>query len=53
VFPSDAQGLYDGAASADKELVILPGDHYFVEPVDARDVVADTLADWLASRTTR
>lgn len=53
VFPSDAQGLYDGAASMDKELVILPGDHYFVEPVDARDVVADTLAGWLASRTTR
>ncbi|WP_395111190.1 alpha/beta hydrolase [Actinomadura sp. SCN-SB] len=53
VFPSDAQGLYDGAVSTDKELVTLPGDHYFVEPADARDVVADTLADWLASRTSR
>lgn len=53
VFASDAQALLDGATSTDKELVTVPGDHYFVEPVDARDVVADTLADWLASRTTR
>jgi pimeloyl-ACP methyl ester carboxylesterase len=53
VFPSDARALHDGVASTDKQLVTLPGDHYFVTPIDARDVVADTVADWLASRTTR
>jgi hypothetical protein len=50
VFPSDARGLYDGAATTDKEFVTLPGDHYFVGPDGARDTVADTLADWLSGR---
>lgn len=57
VFPADAQGLYEGATTADKEFVTLPGDHYFMEPAQARDAVADTLADWLtgagATITTR
>jgi alpha-beta hydrolase superfamily lysophospholipase len=50
VFPSDAQGLYDGAATSDKEFVTLPGDHYFVGPEGARDTVANTLAAWLSAR---
>ncbi len=50
VFPADAKGLYDGAATADKAFVTLPGDHYFIEPAGARDTVADTIADWLKGR---
>jgi pimeloyl-ACP methyl ester carboxylesterase len=50
VFPADAQGLYDGAATKDKAFVTLPGDHYFADSEQHRDTVADTLADWLTGR---
>lgn len=46
VFPSDARRLHEGTSTRDKELVTIPGDHYFVEPADARDRVADLMADW-------
>lgn len=47
VFPSDAQAIYDGLASEDKELQFVSGDHYLQEPNDARDNVADLIDDWL------
>jgi hypothetical protein len=47
VFPSDAQAIYDGLASPDKELHFVTGDHYLEEPHDARDVVADLIGNWL------
>ena len=28
----------------------MPGDHYFRDPADARDKVADLLAGWVAER---
>jgi alpha-beta hydrolase superfamily lysophospholipase len=48
VFPSQAQELYDAIASTDKRLEQMPGDHYFQEPANARDDVADLIAAWVA-----
>jgi pimeloyl-ACP methyl ester carboxylesterase len=47
VFPSDAQAIFDGLAASDKQLVTLPGDHYFRAE---RDGLADLLASWVAQR---
>jgi hypothetical protein len=50
VYPSDAAGIHAAIAAADKSLVTMAGDHYFREPGDARDKVADLLAGWIADR---
>ncbi len=50
VFPSDTQAIYDALGAADKTMEMIPGDHYLVEPDDARDRVADLIAAWLQSR---
>ncbi len=50
VYPSDAAGLHAAIAAADKSVVKVAGDHYFREPGDARDKVADLLAGWVAER---
>jgi pimeloyl-ACP methyl ester carboxylesterase len=50
VFPSDARQIHDGLGSADKGLVELPGDHYFLGVDGARDALADTLAEWVTAR---
>ncbi len=50
VFPSDAQAIYDSLASRDKELHMVTGDHYLEEPDNARDDVADLIAEWLQKR---
>ena len=47
VFPSDAAGILDALGSQDKQLVELPGDHYFRAPAGARESVADLLAEWV------
>jgi pimeloyl-ACP methyl ester carboxylesterase len=47
VFPSDAAAIYEALGSADKEQVLVAGDHYLVEPADARPEVADRIAAWL------
>ncbi len=51
VYPSDAQTIFDALASSDKKLVMVPGDHYLLQPDGARDAVADIIADWLRERT--
>jgi hypothetical protein len=51
VFPSDAAGIYDALASADKERTDLPGDHYFRSPGGARAQVADLLEGWVRERS--
>ena len=48
VFPSDAQAIYDALAASDKTLEFMAGDHYLTEPSDARDAVADRMAEWLS-----
>lgn len=50
VFPSDATAIFEAFAAEDAESVEVPGDHYFQEPDDARDVVAAKLADWVSAR---
>jgi hypothetical protein len=51
VFPSDARAIHDGLAATDKQLVELPGDHYFRGVEGARARVADLLAGWVTERT--
>jgi esterase/lipase len=50
VFPRDAQLVHDSLASDDKRLEMIQGDHYLLEPADARDKVADIIASWLAEK---
>ena len=49
-FPSQADEIFAAVASADKEYVTLPGDHYFVEPAPTAYQVADVVADWVNAR---
>lgn len=48
VFPRDAQLIYDSLGSQEKTLHMIEGDHYLTEPNQARDDVADLIAEWLA-----
>jgi esterase/lipase len=50
VFPSDAQRIYDLIGSTDKRMHMVDGDHYLTEPDNARDHVADLIADWVRRR---
>ncbi len=50
VFPSDTRAIYDALGSTDKSVEMVPGDHYLVEPSNARDDVADLIVDWLRAR---
>ena len=50
VFPSDAQAIYNAIGSVDKRLEMVTGDHYLENPGNARDNVADMIADWLKSK---
>ncbi|MCZ6712167.1 MAG: alpha/beta hydrolase, partial [Gammaproteobacteria bacterium] len=47
VFPSDAKAIFDELAAQDKTMETLVGDHYLATPSNARDDVADLIADWL------
>jgi hypothetical protein len=49
VYPSDAQRIYTGLASADKTSTAIDTDHYFTTP-GARGEQADTIAKWIAKR---
>lgn len=49
VFPSDARAIHDALGAADRELHVLPGEHY-VEDVGP-DAVADLVAAWTTART--
>ena len=50
VFPVDAHTIHDNLAADDTTLEFIAGDHYLQTPDDARDVIADLVADWLAAR---
>jgi hypothetical protein len=50
-YPSDAQTIFDALGAADKRLEMVPGDHYLLNPDDARPATADLIADWLRERT--
>ena len=51
VFPSDAKAIFDELAADDKSLEMVSGDHYLQTPDNARDGVADLIADWLRARS--
>jgi hypothetical protein len=48
VFPSDAHAIHDALAAIDKELVFVPGEHYFED--GGRPEVADRIATWVTER---
>lgn len=50
VFPSDAEAIHAALGCSDRELVVVPGDHYLTEPGDARTRVADLIDDWVRAR---
>jgi hypothetical protein len=49
VFPSDARAIFDALAATDKQLELIPGEHYF--ETGGRDEVADLIAAWIEERT--
>jgi pimeloyl-ACP methyl ester carboxylesterase len=50
VFPSDAQKIFDNLGSADKELHMITGAHYFEDSRTVRDDMADLLCAWVAKK---
>lgn len=47
-YPSDARTIFEAIGTADKELHLVPGAHYFES--GGRDEVADLLCDWLGRK---
>ncbi|TAL28546.1 MAG: alpha/beta hydrolase [Phenylobacterium sp.] len=50
VFPSDAQKIFDNLGTADKELHMITGAHYFEDSRKVRDDMADLICDWVARK---
>ena len=50
VFPSDARAIHRLLGSADKELQLIPGEHYFEGDDRGRADVADRIAAWVERR---
>jgi hypothetical protein len=50
VFPSDAEHIFEGLGSDDKELKLVAGDHYLLEPAGIREAVADMIDNWVKGR---
>ncbi len=51
VFISDAHGILDAIASADKRLELVPGAHYFEDSEASRQGAVDLMAAWIAQKT--
>lgn len=50
VFPSDAKKIFDNLGTADKELQMITGAHYFEDSRKVRDDMADLLCAWVAKK---
>lgn len=50
VFPTDGKAILEAVAATDKTRRALDGDHYFLQPQGARDLVADTISEWVSAR---
>lgn len=50
VFPSDARAIYAAVGSADKQLELVPGAHYFEESERSRQNAVDLMVHWLRAR---
>jgi len=49
VFPSDARAIHEALAAEDKQLELVPGEHYF--ETGGREEVADLLTAWIGQHT--
>ncbi|KAK4502277.1 hypothetical protein PRZ48_005702 [Zasmidium cellare] len=50
VFPSDVRLIYDSIASEDKEIVEVPGQHFFEDSQEDVDRAADVISRWVSKR---
>jgi len=50
VFPSDADAIFEALGSSDKTKELVAGDHYLLDPSDARPAVANRIAAWVSER---
>jgi pimeloyl-ACP methyl ester carboxylesterase len=46
-FLSDARSIHEQLGSTDKQLELVPGDHYLLQPPGGRDALADLLVAWI------
>jgi pimeloyl-ACP methyl ester carboxylesterase len=51
VFPSDARGVFEALASADKTLELIAGAHYFEDSEVNREAMVDLVSGWIKART--
>ncbi len=51
VFPSDARAIFNGLGARDKQLVTMPGDHYFRGPGSPRADLAELIDSWVSERS--
>ena len=49
-FLSDARAIYDELGSTDKQLELVPGDHYLRQPDGARAALAEMVVAWVNQR---
>ena len=49
-FPSDARTIHAALGACDKQLELIPGDHYLQDPGTARSDVTDLIVGWLEDR---
>lgn len=50
VFPSDAQKIHDFIGHTDKQLELIPGEHYFEDSTENRQHAADLVGAWIKSK---
>ena len=50
VFPGDAQAIFNNLGATDKRLELVAGDHYLLQPGNARAEVADLVTAWVSER---
>ncbi|MBU1374469.1 MAG: alpha/beta hydrolase [Alphaproteobacteria bacterium] len=50
VFPSDAQIIFDNLGTADKQLQLIKGAHYFEDSRQVREAAANLVCDWVETK---
>jgi pimeloyl-ACP methyl ester carboxylesterase len=50
VFPSDARQIFESLGSADKQLEVIPGAHYFEDAPEDRHRAASLICEWVSKR---
>ncbi len=49
--PSDARGVFEALASADKTLELIPGAHYFEDSEVGREAMVEMISGWVTARS--